>query len=180
MEHRFFVIFSALTLLIYISFAYLQLTLHQSTDVHTEIPWSSFDRNVLTIKLLIKVVLVCSFIFDKGAVDKGIVLMVVFFVMLYVLYRRFVDAIIFDGRVHVISMSLDVVNSYHMFFVASHTLLDSPQFVYTVVIFLLNSLIFVLLLVGCYEYRVTAQLEDAGFLDKASEIMSEVYFLRVL
>lgn len=103
----------------------MQLTLHQSSDVNTQIPWSCFDRQTYSVKLLIKVILVCNFVFDKKAVTKPELIMVTFVLMLYVLFRRFKDAIIFNYQVHVVSTCSDVLNSYHMFFVALHILMNS-------------------------------------------------------
>jgi hypothetical protein len=108
------------------------LTLHQSSDVNTQIPWSSFDRQTYTVKLLVKVILVCNFLFDKKSVNKPTLIMVTFVMMCYVLFRRFKDALIFNYQVHVVSTCSDVLNTYHMFFVALHIIINSRQSVSTV------------------------------------------------
>ena len=88
--------------------------------------------------------LVCNFIFDKSNVHKPELIMVTFVIMAYVLFRRFKDAIIFNYHIHVVSTCLDMLNTYHMFFVALHILINSRQSVSTVFIFLLNSVVFMI------------------------------------
>lgn len=96
--------------------------------------------------------------------------MLTFVIMTYVLFRRFKDALILNHRVHVASTCMDILNTYHMFFVALHILINSRQSVSTVYIFLLNSVVFMILYTVAYEFARTKQIEDVDYLVGASEV----------
>lgn len=96
--------------------------------------------------------------------------MITFVIMLYVLLRRFRDALIFDRRVKILSTCIDILNTYHMFFVSLHILIASRQSVSTVFIFLLNSVVFMIFYTNAHEYARTLMLEDVDYLRGASEV----------
>ncbi|TNV87993.1 hypothetical protein FGO68_gene6410 [Halteria grandinella] len=57
---------STITLIAYILFLYIQSHLYNSTNLESKMPWTSLDRDIPVFRLIWKILLTCSFVFDKS------------------------------------------------------------------------------------------------------------------
>lgn len=170
--------FSALSLILYLITAAVQLTLHQPSESGSTIPWSSLHRHLLFLKVILKLVLTAAFIFDKASKLKPGFLLASCFLMFYILYKRFVDSMLFQFRVHVLATSLDIVLCVCLLSIPMHILIDEALQLSTVVGIITVAIMLLALYAYMQQNRLLSHLESDRYLEIAGPTDSEVHFLR--
>ncbi|TNV87925.1 hypothetical protein FGO68_gene15701 [Halteria grandinella] len=153
--HQLYVLFSAITFILYIAFSYTVFILKHSERLGSPHPWASNNSIIPLVKAAIKLILTASFILDKNAEYKSGVAFGALALVLYKLIKRFRDSIYFNRRIQYTSTSLDIIIAYHLVFVNIHLVAHEIQSVSTIFIFLLNSLIFLALFGALQEFKLT-------------------------
>ncbi|TNV87781.1 hypothetical protein FGO68_gene3040 [Halteria grandinella] len=153
-KHQLYVLFSIITLLLYIGLTCIVFILKHSERLGSTQPWAAFNSTFPLVKVGVKLILSASFILDKKAEYKSEVAFAALGLILYKLIRRFRDSVYFNRQVHKTSTSLDIILAYHLLFINIHLVAHELQSVSTVFIFLLNSLVFVALYQAVQGYQL--------------------------
>ncbi|TNV87785.1 hypothetical protein FGO68_gene11592 [Halteria grandinella] len=175
-EKQILIPLSSIMLIVYIFFLGIQSNLMHSNQYGSHMPWASFDRNLSLFRNLFKLVLTFTFIFDKGALIKPYIDLFTLALLLYILFRRYRDAIIFDKYIHILQTSLDIILAYHLLFVPLHQITNSRQSVSTVFIFLCNSIVIMGLYTVFQRMKTIRMMQSETFLEMSnSPNQCEVY-----
>lgn len=106
-----------MTLIIYFGVIWIELTLFQTNEFSSKMPWASFDRQTTKIRSLVKLILTAAFVLNKSSSFKPYTLLVALAVMLNIIYRRFTEAIIFSKEAHLAVSSYDIIIGAHLIFI---------------------------------------------------------------
>ncbi len=90
---------STVLLLVFITFLLIESYFYSSNSFEEVVPWASFDKTLITIRILIKLVISAGFVFDKAGNYRGEVNLICFFIQLFIVVRRYQSAIIFNTSV---------------------------------------------------------------------------------
>lgn len=74
--------------------------MYTSNNFESKVPWSSLEKNMAMTKVLLKLILSACFVFDKKALIKGEVSIVVFIVMAFIIYKRMTSDLIFNAGIY--------------------------------------------------------------------------------
>ena len=175
---------SGITLVVFLTFSLLELTIYTQTKVDSKIPWSKVQQSsnylISTARMTIKVILVASFIFDKQGESKPQYLLPCFVILLYLLSKSFTDSMYFMRRIQIASSFYDIFIATHLFLISIHILTSQRQSVLTTFIFMLNSLLFAALYNYLQESMRFSVLENGSQLIHSESVSASlVYFSRL-
>ncbi|TNV74636.1 hypothetical protein FGO68_gene3859 [Halteria grandinella] len=110
-EHTLLVPFSITTIILLLLVLMLEQNLLQQSRLGSDFAWAGFDRHTPFIRLIVKVLLIASFVLDKTSERKAELMLFACVFSLYVLIRRFQASIHFDRWVNFAIFSLQLCTS---------------------------------------------------------------------
>lgn len=87
LEHQLLITFSTISLIVYLAFLFIESLLYTSNSYESSLPWCSLERNLSLVRILIKLVLTASFVFDKQGQIRGPVDLVCSMLSLFVVFH---------------------------------------------------------------------------------------------
>lgn len=122
LEHKILMVTSTLLLIIFVVFLLLESYFYTSNSFDEVVPWASFDKQLTSIRIIIKLIISAGFVFDKAGSFRWEVNLICFFIQLFIVVRRYQSAIIFNTSVlyaqvfyESFSMWLYIAVSVHIF-----------------------------------------------------------------
>lgn len=122
LEHKILIVTSTVLLIIFVIFLLLESYFYTSNNFEEVVPWASFDKQLTSIRIIIKLIISSGFVFDKAGNFRWEVNLICFFIQLFIVVRRYQSAIIFNTSVlyaqvfyESLSMWLYAAVSVHIF-----------------------------------------------------------------
>lgn len=174
------IVISTLALFGYYLFLHVYYQLFQSSSFDSDLPWASFDRKIPLTKSLYKLILVCSFVFNKdGGTNHALVLIGCLFLSFYVVSHRLTDGITFNWSVHSASLAFDILITLLMLSVVIHELTEGTLTFCTLVMIGLLSLCITALFLAIQERIRVNIIAHSNPSKIQSNSKLEVYFFRL-
>jgi hypothetical protein len=85
---------------IYTSFLIVQRFFYSSRTFENDVPWGSLEVKYGFLKLVLKLILTCSFVFDKQANVQGYVHIICSLISALIVFNRVTRSIIIQDAVH--------------------------------------------------------------------------------
>ncbi|TNV87849.1 hypothetical protein FGO68_gene3282 [Halteria grandinella] len=178
-EFQIFVTLSTVTLFIYFGVIWIELTLFQTNEFSSTLPWASFDRQTTKFRSLVKLILTAAFILNKSSSSKPYTLLVALAVMLNIIYRRFTEAIIFSKEAHLAVTSYDIIIGAHLIFIPIQLLSKAKESVDMVVIYLIDALLFMMVYGYLQRRKTIMMLQDDVYLNRKNLGRCEIYLQKL-
>ena len=116
-------LFSTLSLVLYVSFLISQQLLYATNDFDSVLPWASFEKKLTIVRCLYKFLLSAAFVFDKAGVYRGEIGMACFVFCLFIVQQRFIGTLVFVKSVNYASILYEVLTMW-LFLCISIFILD--------------------------------------------------------
>jgi len=142
--HYLLIVFSTVLLGSFYAFLCLQHYLYTSYRLTSPLPWAGFDHTFTLARSLLKLILVCAFVFGHNLSLSGAFVsfhLCSLLVSLYVLCRRLTSEVHFKPVIHYTAVTLDMILATLLLTVSVHLLTQGTLDVSTLCTSLLLALI---------------------------------------
>ncbi|TNV87772.1 hypothetical protein FGO68_gene3489 [Halteria grandinella] len=133
---------AVITLGVYFVVSIAETIMIERVRFGSESPWAGKYRIPTILKMVVKIVLTCGFIFDKKALNKVQYMYSCCALLCIVLYNRFQGCNYYNKWVNIMQSFYDVYITYHLFFVGVHILASKRFQITSILIFIWTSSIF--------------------------------------
>lgn len=116
---------SSFLLITYLAFLLIEQLLFSSNSFEEVVPWDSFERNLATIRVLLRFIISLAYIFDKEANFRWQINLVCAVIMAYIVVKRNQNSIIFDTSVFYATIIQETLQMWLFFIVAIHKMAET-------------------------------------------------------
>ncbi|TNV87948.1 hypothetical protein FGO68_gene15622 [Halteria grandinella] len=152
-SNQIMVVFSTVTLILYISFLFIQTMIYNSCDFETSIPWASVEDSHSHARVIWKLIISFGFMFDKAGEYRQIVSFISAAFGLLISYHRLTSAQIFNRSVHYLSVASDLLASWLYICLPIHQYFSSEISVASLVTIVLCGSVLIIVCVVFSEMR---------------------------
>lgn len=155
------VISSTVTLILYITFLFVQTMIYNSCDFETNIPWASVEDTHSHARVIWKLIISFGFMFDKAGVYRQIVNFVCAAFGLLISYHRLTSAQIFNRTVHYLSVASDLLASWLYICLPIHQYFNAEISVSTLIKMVSCGLVLIVFCIYASEMRNQSEIIHA-------------------
>lgn len=113
---------SALMMVLFMIFLFIERLLFTSRNFDAKVPWATFDPQVPLFKIMMKLILACSLIFDKRGRIVGYVYVICSLILQLNTFKRFTTALIYKESVYYAAVCYDTFMMWLFLCVGAHTI----------------------------------------------------------
>jgi hypothetical protein len=130
LEHKLLVIFSTVLLIVYFIFLVIESMLYFPNSFDNVVPWASFEKTLAFMRIVIKLVISCGFVFDKSGSNRAQINLVCLIFQSYILFKRNRSAIVFKTSIYYATILYETVQ-WWLYLVVSVSLLFGTDLTFT-------------------------------------------------
>ncbi|CDW84462.1 pas domain s-box family protein [Stylonychia lemnae] len=178
LNHQLYIAFSTISLCLYILFLIIQSLLFTSNSFESSLPWGSLERRLSIMRVLVKFILACCFVWDKQGKIRGPVNLVCFILCSFLVYHRYMKAIVFKQSVYYAMMIYEVQQMWLFLCISVHILGDQKLNIVGFGLLMISGFIFGMIFIILTKRRTELMLrKDISQFKHVYEI--EIYLFRI-
>ena len=151
--HQALVVTSTVMIIVYLVFLGAEQILYTSNSLEPVVPWGSFERQLASVRVLIKIVISIGFAFDKAGNYRWQVNLACFAIQAYIVVRRNQNALIFCTSVYYTTIVYEAVSMWLYITVALHILSGTSFTICSMTLLIFSGLGLALILVIVQNWR---------------------------